>query len=363
MPYRRDSRKGNERGNSHRNSNRNSHRNSNRGKRNREWDRDKAEGEHSGSGERRPFRPGKKKREGPGESTDRKQYVPAERKTFRPGKQRKDRKGNSRYGRYEKKSFQPWKEKRERKKDNRESGEAAAFRLNRYIANAGICSRREADELIATGQVEVNGVVVTELGSKVGPGDKVTYKGKTLSAEKNVYILLNKPKDYITTVSDTHGRKTVMELIRNAGRERVVPVGRLDKNTTGLLLFTNDGDLTGRLTHPSHRVRKLYHVKVNRNFTPEDMQKLAEGFDLEDGFIRVDEVSFVEKGGKNEIGILLHSGRNRIVRRMLEHLGYRVVRLDRVAFANLTKKDLPRGRWRKLSPKEVSLLKRIAGAG
>ena len=239
--------------------------------------------------------------------------------------------------------------------------ENTTVRLNRYIANAGICSRREADVLIAEGKIKVNGKVVTELGTQVKRTDVVSYDGKKLMAEKLVYLLLNKPKDFITTVSDTHGRKTVMDLIKSAGQERVVPVGRLDKNTTGLLLFTNDGDLTKKLTHPSHRVRKLYHVKAHKNISDEDLEKLLTGFDLEDGFIKADEVSRTIQGDNNEIGILMHSGRNRIVRRMMEHLGYRVVKLDRVAFANLTKKDLPRGKWRRLAPKEVIMLKRITG--
>jgi 23S rRNA pseudouridine2605 synthase len=236
-----------------------------------------------------------------------------------------------------------------------------SIRLNRFIANAGICSRREADELIKAGKIELNGKVVTEMGSQVRPLDIVTYEGKALKSEKLAYVLLNKPKDFITTVSDEKGRKTVMELVRSAGNERIVPVGRLDKNTTGLLLFTNDGDLTKKLTHPSYQVRKLYHVTADKNISDEDLEKLAEGFELEDGFIKADEVSRIIKAGKNEIGILLHSGRNRIVRRMMEHLGYRVMKLDRVVFANLTKKDLPRGKWRKLSQDEIDLLKRMFG--
>jgi 23S rRNA pseudouridine2605 synthase len=215
--------------------------------------------------------------------------------------------------------------------------------------------------LIVDGKIKVNGKVVTEMGFQVSREDAVTYDGKKLMAEKLVYLLLNKPKDFITTVSDTHGRKTVMDLIKSAGPERVVPVGRLDKNTTGLLLFTNDGDLTKKLTHPSHQVRKLYHVTAHKNINDEDLEKLAVGFELEDGFIKADEVSRITQGEKNEVGLLMHSGRNRIVRRMMEHLGYRVVKLDRVIFANLTKKDLPRGKWRRLDQKEVIMLKRITG--
>ncbi len=251
--------------------------------------------------------------------------------------------------------------KRKRIPREPDQGSAGPMRLNRFIANAGVASRREADKLIAEGKIKINGKVVTELGTKVGPSDNVTFDGKKLVAEKLVYILLNKPKDFITTVTDTHGRKTVMDLIKSAGTERVVPVGRLDKNTTGLLLFTNDGDLTKKLTHPSHKVRKLYHVKAHKNISEDHLQELVDGFSLEDGFIRADEVSRTEHGGKNEIGILMHSGRNRIVRRMMEHLGYRVVKLDRVVFANLTKRDLPRGKWRKLNQKEIIMLNRIAG--
>lgn len=242
-----------------------------------------------------------------------------------------------------------------------EKNENETIRLNRFIANAGVCSRREADELIRSGKIEVNGKIVTELGLQVKRSDVVKFEGRALMSEKLVYILLNKPKDFITTVSDTHDRKTVMDLIRSAGKERVVPVGRLDKNTTGLLLFTNDGDLTKKLTHPSHRVRKLYHVQADKNISEEDINKLSKGFELEDGFVKADEVSRITKGGYNEIGVLMHSGRNRIVRRMMEHLGYKVLKLDRVIFADLTKKDLPRGKWRRLSQQEISLLKRIAG--
>ena len=233
------------------------------------------------------------------------------------------------------------------------------IRLNRYIANAGICSRREADQLIAQGLIKVNGKVVTELGTKVGSADKVTYKDKALRKEKHSYILMNKPKDFITTVSDDRGRKTVIDLIKNRVTERVVPVGRLDKNTTGLLLLTNDGDLTKKLTHPSYEIQKLYTVKADRNITEKDLESLSEGLKLDDGFIRPDSVSRLKDRGKDEIGIELHSGRNRIVRRMMEHLGYKVIRLDRIMFAGLTKKDLPRGKWRELKGHEISQLKRL----
>ncbi|MFI5149667.1 MAG: pseudouridine synthase [Bacteroidia bacterium] len=234
------------------------------------------------------------------------------------------------------------------------------IRLNKYIANAGVCSRREADKLIETGVISVNGKIVTELGFKISATDVINFGGQTLKQEKMAYILLNKPKDYITTLEDPEGRKTVLELIRNAGKERVYPVGRLDRNTTGLLLLTNDGDLTKKLTHPRYGVRKIYHVTLDKSLTKADMQKIADGIELEDGVIKADDISYVGDGKeKSEIGIQLHSGRNRIVRRLFEHLGYDVVKLDRVYFAGLTKKDLPRGRWRILTPMEISMLKMV----
>jgi len=245
--------------------------------------------------------------------------------------------------------------------ENKTEQSSQTMRLNRYIANAGICSRREADVLIKSGKITINSKVVTEMGTQVGPDDKVKYEGKVLLGEKLVYLLLNKPKDFITTVTDTHGRKTVMDLIGSAGSERVVPVGRLDKNTTGLLLFTNDGELTKKLTHPSYNVRKLYHVTADKNISDSDIEKLATGIKLEDGISKADEVARITQGGKNEVGMLMHSGKNRIVRRMIESLGYRVNKLDRVVFANLTKKDLPRGKWRRLEQQEIILLKRIVG--
>ncbi|MCE3259321.1 MAG: pseudouridine synthase family protein [Bacteroidetes bacterium] len=232
------------------------------------------------------------------------------------------------------------------------------IRLNKYIANAGICSRREADDLIKAGAVSVNGKVVTEMGFKVSPDDKISYGGETLRNERKVYLLLNKPKDYITTMDDPRERRTVMELIKGACKERIYPVGRLDRNTTGLLLFTNDGELATRLMHPKFGIRKIYHVTLGRNVKPEDFAKLMEGIELEDGFIKPDEVSFVGDGRK-EIGIEIHSGKNRIVRRIFEHLDYEIVKLDRVAFAGLSKKDLPRGKWRFLTPKEVNFLKMV----
>jgi len=232
------------------------------------------------------------------------------------------------------------------------------IRLNKFIANAGICSRRDADQLIESGVIRINGKTVTELGTKVAPGDKVQYGNQTLRREKKYYVLLNKPKGFITTTDDPGNRKTVMELVKNACKERIYPVGRLDKNTTGLLLFTNDGDIAKRLTHPKHRIKKVYHVVLDKRITKNDVIKIIEGFVLDDGFVKADAISFVkDSDNKKEIGIELHSGRNRIVRRIFESLGYRVEKLDRVAFAGLTKKDIPRGKWRYLSDKEISFLK------
>ena len=234
------------------------------------------------------------------------------------------------------------------------------IRLNKYIANAGICSRREADQLIESGAVTVNGKIISELGYKVDPADIVSYGGTPIKKEKNVYVLLNKPKDYITTSDDPEGRKTVMELVKNAGRERIFPVGRLDRNTTGLLLLTNDGEVAAKLTHPKYQIRKVYHVHLDKNLKREDLHKIAEGIELEDGPIKVDAIEFVGDGSdKKDIGIELHSGKNRIVRRIFETLGYEVLRLDRVIFAGLNKKDLQRGRWRFLSEKEINYLKML----
>ncbi len=234
------------------------------------------------------------------------------------------------------------------------------IRLNKYLADAGICSRREADLLIQAGTVTVNGEVVTTLGTKVGINDKVNYGGQTLKREKLRYVLLNKPKGYITTSDDPYDRKTVMELVQHACEERIYPVGRLDRNTLGLLLLTNDGDLAKRLMHPRHGVKKLYHVELDKPLTRHDMLQIAEGLELEDGKAEVDAISYVSKDeSKKEIGIEIHSGKNRIVRRIFEHLGYKVEKLDRVMLAGLTKLDLPRGKYRHLTPPEVSLLMRI----
>lgn len=235
----------------------------------------------------------------------------------------------------------------------------STVRLNKFIANAGICSRREADTYIAAGNVTVNGQVVTEMGHQVNPQDEVRFDGRMLRSEKKEYVLLNKPKNFITTTQDEKGRRTVMELISGATKARLLPVGRLDRNTTGLLLFTNDGELAKKLTHPRHGVRKIYHVELNQNVKPSDLQKIRDGIELEDGSVKADEVSFIEGASKREVGIQIHSGRNRIVRRIFEHLGYEVVKLDRVVFAGLTKKDLPRGHWRPLTKQEIINLQMI----
>jgi 23S rRNA pseudouridine2605 synthase len=231
------------------------------------------------------------------------------------------------------------------------------MRLNRYIANSGICSRRRADELITAGEILVNGTAVTELGSRVNPGDTVTYQGKVLTLETLVYVLLNKPKDFITTLDDPEERRTVMSLVKNATDERIVPVGRLDRNTTGLLVLTNDGELTQKLTHPSNNIAKVYDVVLDKPLTQADFDKISVGVTLEDGLATVDAIAFPNPADKTEVGLEIHSGRNRIVRRIFESLGYDVVKLDRVYYAGLTKKDLPRGNWRYLSPKEITRLK------
>ncbi|MBK7027998.1 MAG: rRNA pseudouridine synthase [Bacteroidales bacterium] len=234
------------------------------------------------------------------------------------------------------------------------------IRLNKYIANSGVCSRREADDLIQAGVVMVNGKVVTELGTKVSPSDKVQYDNHTIRNERHVYVLLNKPKGYITTTDDPYDRKTVMSLVEDACKERIYPVGRLDRNTTGLLLLTNDGEIAKKLTHPRHKVKKVYHVEVDKAVTKSDMIKIAtEGVELEDGVAVVDEVAYAEGGSKKEVGVELHSGKNRIVRRIFEALGYEVIKLDRLVFAGLTKKDLPRGKWRLLTEHEVNYLKML----
>jgi 23S rRNA pseudouridine2605 synthase len=230
-------------------------------------------------------------------------------------------------------------------------------RLNKFLANAGFCSRREADEYIKAGVVTVNGEVVTEMGSKVNPGDKVLFHDQLVRSERKVYVLLNKPKDCVTTTEDANARLTVMDLVKNACNERIYPVGRLDRNTTGVLLLTNDGDLAAKLMHPKFEKKKIYHAYLDKALDKNDLETIAKGIDLDDGFIKADSINYVEDDDKKQIGIEIHSGRNRLVRRIFEKVGYKVLRLDRVFFAGLTKKNLSRGQWRHLSEKEVNMLR------
>ncbi len=271
-------------------------------------------------------------------------------------------KGKSDKGSFSKnKSFDKPKSASKSEKKNSLKKEEGQLRLNRYLSNSGVCSRREADEYITAGAVSVNGKVITEMGFQVMLGDIVKYGGAILNPEKPVYLLLNKPKGFITTVSDPRDRKTVMSLIAGACRERIVPVGRLDRNTTGLLLFTNDGDMLKKLTHPKHGVNKIYHVETDIPVKKADINKMLEGVELEDGIAKADNVSYVDAAAtKKEIGIELHSGKNRIVRRMVSSFGYEVITLDRVYFAGLTKKNLPRGHYRFLTEKEINILKMIS---
>lgn len=231
------------------------------------------------------------------------------------------------------------------------------IRLNKYLANAGVCSRREADEFIQAGVVKVNGEIVTELGTKVKRSDEVHFHDQLVNIEKKVYILLNKPKDYVTTADDPQNRKTVMDLVKGACRERIYPVGRLDRNTTGVLLLTNDGELATKLTHPQFLKKKIYHVYLDKNVTAADMKQIADGIELEDGEIHADAIDYASETDRKQVGIEIHSGRNRIVRRIFEHLGYKVIRLDRVYFAGLTKKNVRRGDWRFLTEQEVNMLR------
>ena len=231
------------------------------------------------------------------------------------------------------------------------------LRLNKFLANAGVCSRREADEFIQAGVVTVNGEVVTELGTKILRTDEVKFHDAPVSLEKKVYVLLNKPKDYVTTSDDPQQRKTVMDLVKDVCPERIYPVGRLDRNTTGVLLLTNDGDLASKLTHPKFLKKKVYHVHLDKNITAHDLQQIRDGITLDDGEIKADAVDYADERDKSQVGIEIHSGKNRIVRRIFESLGYRVTKLDRVQFAGLTKKNLRRGDWRFLTEKEVDMLR------
>lgn len=244
-------------------------------------------------------------------------------------------------------------------KGKKEDEKAQTIRLNRYIAQAGICSRREADVLIANGEVKVNGKVITEMGYQVQKGDTVKYKDQVLKAQKFVYVLLNKPKGFITTTKDPRERRTVMDLVKRATKERIYPVGRLDRNTTGLLLFTNDGELSRKLMHPSFEVKKVYKVTLDKPIVEEDFNKIKAGLELEDGLVKVDALQVLTPEA-DVLGLEIHIGKNRIVRRVFEHLGYEVIKLDRTLYGNLTKKDLSRGHWRTLSDKEVITLKHLA---
>ncbi len=243
-------------------------------------------------------------------------------------------------------------------KPETEKKDTQLLRLNRFIANSGVCSRREADVLIQNGLITVNGKSVTDLGVKVSLSDDIRYKNKRLKAEKKVYILMNKPKGYVTTVEDPHADHTVLEIIGDACRERVYPVGRLDKATTGVLLLTNDGELTGKLIHPKYNRKKIYHVFLDNPVTKNDLFRLTEGIELDGEMVVADAVSYVDPEDKTQIGIELHSGKNRVIRRIFEKLGYDVRKLDRVYFAGLTKKNLSRGKWRYLNDKEIGMLKR-----
>ena len=269
---------------------------------------------------------------------------------------------NSSRGRQEgsRKPFQGKKKKEYKKiKPTPTSDPLDGIRLNKYLSNSGVSSRREADVYIASGNVTVNAKVVTEMGFKVQPGDVVKFDGTSVSPEAKKYVLLNKPKNYITTMDDERGRKTVMDLIENATKERVYPVGRLDRNTTGLLLFTNDGDLAKKLTHPKHNVQKLYHASLDKKLDLKHLHKLRGEVIIEGRKVFIDEIDYVAGEMKSEVGIKIHSGRNRIVRKIFESLGYKVVKLDRVIFAGLTKKNLPRGRYRELTEQEVNTLHMI----
>ncbi len=322
--------------------------------------------------DRKPFNSDKTQRSTEGRFSQRDDRRPSDRKPWEDNKDRNQDKGRP-TDTNSPRSDKPYPRKEnDRSKSPRKRNDGGAarssspskgieheeMRLNRYIANAGVCSRRKADELIAAGVVTVNGEVITSLGTKVNPAtDDVRYNGERLKREKMVYVLLNKPKDYITTTEDPQERRTVMHLVEKASHERIYPVGRLDRNTTGLLLMTNDGSLAEKLSHPRNSVTKIYHVELDKNLSQGDLNKIQFGLELEDGIIKPDEVSYVQGASKREVGIQIHSGKNRIVRRIFESLGYSVVKLDRVIYANLTKKDLPRGRWRYLDEREVIQLK------
>ncbi len=319
-------------------------------------------GDRSQQGDRKPF--GERKSYGDRPQGERKSYgdrPQGERKSFGDRKPYGDKPGfKSGGGMPYKKERRTYAPRRDDDKSsypkydpNRQTDE---MRLNRYLAQSGLCSRREADDYIAAGVVTVNGQVVTELGTKVKTTDEVKFNDSKVQGEKRVYLVLNKPKGYVTSNDDPHADKTVMDLVREGCSERIYPVGRLDKNSLGLLLFTNDGDLTKQLTHPSHKKKKIYQVALNKPLTRADMDSIAQGITLEDGDIYADAISYVSED-KSEVGVEIHSGRNRIVRRIFEHLGYTVQKLDRVYYAGLTKKNLKRGQWRFLTDAEVERLK------
>ncbi len=276
------------------------------------------------------------------------------------GKSQTDKPGISKVAK-EKGRYIDFKESK-KKGDPLPSFNESEIRLNKFLSNAGICSRREADVLIQTGVVSVNGKIVTEMGYKVKPGDQVRYDGESINAETKRYVLLNKPKGFITTMDDPMGRKTVMGLVRKACKERIYPVGRLDRETTGLLLFTNDGDMAKKLTHPRFKAGKIYEVELDKNVTSSHLKLLTSGIKLEDGTTKFDAAEFLDQHDGRLVGVELHSGKNRVVRRTFEALGYKVRKLDRVTFAGLTKRDLPRGRYRHLTEKEVSFLKMTPNA-
>lgn len=252
-----------------------------------------------------------------------------------------------------------YKKKTEKKPENISND--GLVRLNKYVANSGVCSRRQADTLIEKGLIKINGKVVKELGQKIKLSDKVEYKGKVLKGEKNVYFIMNKPKDYITTLKDPQGRRTVMTLFKEMIKERIYPVGRLDRNTTGVLLFTNDGDLTKKLTHPSKKVPKVYLVTLDKPVIKKDVIKIVDGFELDDGFISADAAYYYSENHPEKVVVEIHSGRNRIVRRIFEKMNYDVRNLDRTKFSNISKKNLKRGQWRQLTEKEIGFLKMQGG--
>jgi 23S rRNA pseudouridine2605 synthase len=315
--------------------------------------------------EGKPAHPFKKRDEsGRATSNDRKNAYSADKPRFQknePFKPKENQATSSRidapeYNEERMKSRLPEKVQKKLLKEEKTSSPTDSIRLNRYISNAGVASRRDADQLIAAGEITVNGKVIIEMGYQVKPDDVVKYGKKTLNREKMVYLLLNKPKDFITTTEDPDDRRTVMDLVKNACPERIYPVGRLDRNTTGLLLLTNDGELAEKLSHPSHEIKKIYQAELDRPITEDDFEAIANGIELEDGFVKPDELALVTPDAE-VVGIKIHSGKNRIVRRIFESLGYEVMKLDRTTYAGLDKKDLPRGKWRFLTEKEVVRLK------